>query len=69
MAKSIGALTRKMIEHIKARRQSTERWFIDRDGNVNLNRASFRRKPITAAEVDAINEAVRDFERQSRELH
>lgn len=69
MAKSIGELTQRLVDQLTARVQSTDRWFMDREGNVHLNVESLRRKPITDDELAAINEAVRNFPGSSTELH
>lgn len=69
MAKSIGELAQGVVDRLRARVQSTDRWFMDREGNVHLNVESMRRKPITDDEIAAIDEAVRDFPGTSTELH
>jgi hypothetical protein len=48
-------------EVARARRQSVSRWFMDHEGNIWINRASARRKPITFAEIAAMDEAVEAF--------
>lgn len=69
MAKSIGELARRIVEQVTAHRESTDRWFMDRDGNVHLNKASLLERPITDEEIEAINKAVRDFKFASKEVH
>lgn len=69
MFKQIGTEVRAITERAKARRQSIDRWFMDREGTVHINVASLRRKAITAAELEAIDEAVRDFANDSLGVH
>lgn len=69
MAKSIGELARRLVEQVAGRRESTERWFMDRDGNVHFNKASLLERSITVEEIEAIDRAVRDFRFASKELH
>jgi hypothetical protein len=47
---------------MKRPRESVRRWWMDRDGTVWINVHSARRKPITEAEIEAINRAVDEKE-------
>lgn len=69
MAKSIGELALRPVEQVTASRESTERWFLDREGNVNLNMDSLGEKPMSIEEAEAIEKAVREFKFASKELH
>jgi hypothetical protein len=46
---------------MKARLPDPNRWWMDRFGNVWVGRYSVGRRPLTVAELVAIDEAIEDF--------